>query len=340
MRNQNPRQPLLDILEKNPPKMRYKSGEDFYKWQKRARQKLRELLCLDEMQACDFDYLEEERKETEKYTQIRFSFQSEEGYYVPGYLRFPKNASGKFKPMICLQGHSKGMHIALGEPKYEGDYKSIAAGGRDLANIAVDNGFCAVVMEQRYMGECGGTPEGPGCARGGKGVTATPSLMFGRCAIGERVWDIIRLIDLLEEKFPEIDSEFVYCMGNSGGGTATFYAACMDERIKCAFPACSVCGFKESIIEIHHCACNYIPNIAKYFDMGDMGGLIAPRNLFVFSGLKDPIFPKHGVDKAFSMIKSLYAAAGAEGKAVHIAEDCEHRFFAQHAYDAMKEYMK
>ena len=61
-------------------------------------------------------------------------------------------------------------------------------------------------------------------------------------------------------------------MGNSGGGTATYYAACLDERISLAMPSCAVCSWDQSIAVKRHCACNYVPYIANYFDMGDMGG--------------------------------------------------------------------
>ncbi|MDR1637737.1 MAG: hypothetical protein LBR93_10435, partial [Treponema sp.] len=33
--------------------------------------------------------------------------------------------------------------------------------------------------------------------------------------------------------------------------------------------------------------------------MGDLAGLVAPRPLVVVSGREDPIFPQHGVQKAF-----------------------------------------
>ena len=57
-------------------------------------------------------------------------------------------------------------------------------------------------------------------------------------------------------------------MGNSGGGTATVYTAAIDERISIAVPSCAVCTYKHSIAAMRHCVCNFVPNIADYFDMG------------------------------------------------------------------------
>ena len=50
------------------------------------------------------------------------------------------------------------------------------------------------------MGEAGRLEEdgGPLCARKN---AALPSLLLGRTAIGERVWDVQRLIDVLEKYF-------------------------------------------------------------------------------------------------------------------------------------------
>ena len=170
---------------------------------------------------------------------------------------------------------------------------------------AVKEGFCAIALEQRYMGVKGQTEEGePSCYRH---KTAMPTLLFGRTAIGERVWDISRLIDVIETHFAKyIDVKQIICMGNSGGGTATFYAACYEKRISMAIPSCAVCTYDDSIIAMKHCGCNYIPSIRRYFNMGDLGCLIAPRPLVVVCGKEDPIFPLHGVEASFEIIKKAY----------------------------------
>ena len=54
-------------------------------------------------------------------------------------------------------------------------------------------------------------------------------------------------------------------MGMSGGGTATYYAACFEKRFDVYLPGASLCSFKDSIIELCHCSCNYVPKIAEYF---------------------------------------------------------------------------
>lgn len=320
------------IAENTRPSFRYNSEEDFDKWQKKSKEKLAEILGLP-FEKCDDNFETEYKKDCVDYTEVRFTFTSEEDYVVPCHMLIPKASQELFVPVICLQGHSKGMHISLGKPKYDGDEEMVSSGDRDFAVRAVKEGCAAIVMEQRYMGECGGSEKGPGCLLE---VTAMNTLLYGRTAIGERVWDVMRLIDVLEKHFDCIDMKKLICLGNSGGGTTTFYAACMDERIYCAVPSCAVCTYKDSIGSMFHCCCNYVPHIAKYFDMGDLGGLIVPRKLIVVNGENDPIFPKHGVEEAVDVIKNLYTLQNCEESFKHLTGDGEHRFYADITWDAIR----
>lgn len=82
------------------------------KWQKKARAKLSTLLGLDRFTLTDLDTQIEYETELENATEIRFTFQSEEGYRAPAHLFLPKGI--KTPPvMICLQGHTNGMHISF-----------------------------------------------------------------------------------------------------------------------------------------------------------------------------------------------------------------------------------
>ena len=195
--------------------------------------------------------------------------------------------------VICLQGHSKGMHISLARPKYLGDEESIA-GDRDFAIQAVREGYAALVIEQRCFGERGGTPDGPNCYQ-----STMSALLLGRTTIGERVWDVSRAIDVVEKYFPEIDSTRI--------GT------------------------------LYHCSCNYIPGIYKYFEMGDLAGLIAPRPLIVVAGREDNIFPIEGVQKSFERIQKLYKLAGAADNCRLIIGEGGHRFYAKESWPVFRE---
>ncbi len=313
------------------PALRIKEGQDFWEWQKAAREKLRELLSLDLFTPCDPKLEICWEKEENGVREIRFTFESEAGCRIPCHLLLPKNPNPT--PVICLQGHSTGMHISLGRPRYPGDEETIR-GDRDFAVQAVNRGFAAIAMEQRYMGECGGSENGPGCVHN----QALPALLEGKCAIGQRVWDIMRLIDVLEGSFSQYFSvKRLVCMGNSGGGTATFYAACMEERIAFAMVSCAFCTFADSIAAMPHCACNYIPGIARWFDMGDLSGLIAPRKLLAAAGREDGIFPLDGVRESFAITQSLFRKAGCPENCRLLVGEGGHRFYGKESWALYEE---
>lgn len=311
------------------PAMRYDNSQSFRAWQKSARAKLEELLGLP-LQRCEDDFAIISENQCEGYKHLEFTFQSEPGYYVSCDMLIPDGIQAPLPTAICLQGHSTGKHISVGKAKFEGDAASIA-GGRDFAVRAVKEGCCAITLEQRYMGTAGQNEKGsPACISRNEGMAA---LLIGRTAIGERVWDIQRLIDVMEKHLAQyVDVEKIICMGNSGGGTATFYASCMDERIYLSMPSCSVCTYEDSIMAMYHCPCNFIPGIRKYFDMGDLGGLIADRRLVVVCGDQDPIFPLHGVKASFELIRNAYRKLGRESLCQLVVGKGGHQFYPDDAW--------
>ena len=313
------------------PALRIKEGQDFWKWQQVAREKLRELLGLDLFTPCDPQLEICWEKEENGVREIRFTFESEAGYRVPCHLRRPPNPDPT--PVICLQGHSTGMHVSLGRVKLEEDKETIEH-ENNYAVQAVNRGFAAIAMEQRYMGEVSGVEDGRACLHN----RALPALLAGKCAIGQRVWDVMRLIDVLESSFSQYFSvENLVCMGNSGGGTAAFYAACMDQRIATAIVCCAFCTFADSIAAMPHCACNYIPGIARWFDMGDLSGLIAPRKLLAAAGREDGIFPLDGVRESFAITQSLFRKAGCPENCRLLVGEGGHRFYGKESWALYEE---
>lgn len=322
--NTNPHVIHHEALKAIKPAMRYDGKGDFAAWQKEARAKLAALLGYDKITPAKDDLFKiEEKQEFDTYTDYRITFQSEEGYFALANLWIPKNATGKVPMVICLQGHSKGYHISLGRPKFEGDEKTISGGDRDFAPQIIKQGYAALAIEQRGFGERGGTPDGPACH-----VPSMAALIYGRTTIGDRVFDISRAIDVVTKNFAEIDENSIACMGNSGGGTATIYAAAIETRIKTAMPSCALCTYKDSIGAMFHCTCNFVPNIALDFDMGDLCGLIAPRGLIAVSGAQDNIFPHDGVAESIEVAKTYFDKAGVLDKLAWIEGPEGHRFYA------------
>ena len=191
-------------------------------------------------------------------------------------------------------------------------------------------------IEQRNFGECGGDEKGARCL--GSSMTA---LLTGRTTIGERVWDVLRLIDVLETEFADkIDTQTICCMGNSGGGTATAYVAALDDRIVLAMPSCAMCTFKDSIGAMHHCSCNYVPKIAECFDMNDLMAMAYPKYFVQVSGIQDEIFPLFGAKEVFEKGKQVYEEHGEGDRCTLVQGDGGHRFYADGAWPVVHQYLR
>ena len=214
------------------PLLAFDENKDYSEWKKQVKEKYIELLGLDEIakNACEIQVEVEEVVETEEYTRYRYVFESEKDCPVPCYLLIPKTGKDKYPVCVCLQGHSTGFHISIGINKHAGNetWKG-DAGTLETSTFALDavkNGYAALAIEQRGMGERT-TPR----ANRGRALTcgcyhtAMTALMLGRTLIGERVWDVSKGIDSLQYCAEKLDLDDVTLMGNSGGGTATYYAA-------------------------------------------------------------------------------------------------------------------
>lgn len=308
-----------DILRDNAKrKLAYREDNDLEEWKKSVREKFIQLFGIDRISEniCDLNVSVEDEVDKGSYRQIRFTFESEKGAVMPCYLLLPHKIEKKIPLAILVQGHSTGFHNSIGEPKFEEDKKNHP---RVCWGIqAVENGFAALCMEQRAFGELGSPrsygedvvfkPRTQTCA-----FASLTAFNLGRTLIGERVWDVSRAIDAVKT-FEDlgIDMDKIMITGNSGGGTASYYSACYDERIKYSVPSCAFCSFKKSIMDIEHCACNYVPFIMDWFEMEDVSVLIAPRNLTVVAGKRDKIFPIEGVYDSFDTVKKIYKRMGAE----------------------------
>lgn len=310
MKNVNSHHHEYALLKNTAPLLEYQENNPFEPWRQQVRRKLEELLGLP-LERCDACCEMEYEKKHDGFWEYRFTVQTEPGYHVPCHLLVPDGKAGCYPLTVCLSGHGGGMHIALGEAKTAEDQRLLNEWPhRAMGLRSVREGRCALIIEARNFGESSLEGYGTSCTEAAK-----IALLMGRTVIGERVWDAMRILDAVAGQFEQVDMTDIVCTGNSGGGTATYYLACMDERITAAAPSCAVCTYEASIAAMPHCMCNHIPSIRKYFEMGDLACLIAPRKLVIAAGQCDEIFPIEGTRKTFAQIQRIYQAAGA-------AENC------------------
>lgn len=318
------------VATEQTPKLRFSASADFYLQQQAIRKALQGALRVPPMPDAPPQVTIAWQKTQKDYTEIRFLFESEPEFWVPAHLLLPKNGQAPHSVVICLQGHSTGMYLSLGERRFSEDWEDR---DQDFAVQAVKQGYAAVALEQRGFGEQTGDPQKqkPNCQH-----MAMQALLLGRTLVGERCYDVSRLLDALAQ-FPDLNLQHVGLMGQSGGGTAAFYAACTEPRICAVMPSCSFCAYGDSIIALSHCTCNYLPGIAQQVDMGDLTILLAPRPLVVVAGEKDSIFPKAGVEREFAVAQQVYRAAGSADACRLVFGDAGHRFYAARGWQVFCE---
>lgn len=324
------------LVSKIVPRFSYKNDVDYAEWKTKVQEKFYELTGLDEIpnNECPLNIQIEWEEDRGTYTILRFTFDSEVGETVPCYLLTPNTGKEKYPVAIVLQGHSTGFHLSIGEYK-EGDEAYREKGNGKFAIQAVENGFIALAIEQRGLGERKPL-KGNRLPKNNCQYASRIALEIGRTILGERIWDVHKAIDALSA-FPKCDMDKILITGNSGGGTASYYAACYDERIKLSVPSCSFSPYKESILSIAHCACNYIPSAFKYFDMQDLACMIAPRKLVVVTGQKDTIFPIDGVRRGFETVKAIYERNNAGENCRIIETPMDHWWCEDIVWPAIKE---
>ena len=335
--NFQPKEHHKSFFKKIEPSLRWDGAAPSDEVKARYRAKLSELLGMDTFEKCSSKLEILRDRELFGNRCISFAVQTEENYFANCHLMMPMESDKPLPLCVCLQGHVSGAHLSLGIEKFPYDDVYLGEEELDFCIQAVKNGYIALAIEQRCFGENGGNPE--------NGATecshpAHVALMMGRTVIGERVWDVQRVLDAMETNFSDA---FTYdgsvLMGMSGGGTATYYTACLEDRISGFLSSVAVCSFYESIVEREHCACNYVPSIAKYFDMGDMAVMIAPKYLLMANGENDRYFPKDGSLKAYETIKGIYRSLGAESNCKMIFAEGGHNFHALENWRELKKLM-
>lgn len=320
----------INLFERNiarlraiKPKFSFDPTEDFARQKARLSEKLLELLKIPQADCNPTPIIQHEDNSHPDYDEIRFTFESERGIFVPAHLLLPKNRCDRLPLVICLQGHSPGMHVSLAREQYPSKTPMAVEGDRDFCIQAVGRGYAAIAVEQRGFAELG---LGGACHE-----LYFQLALMGRTLIGERIRDVISLIDAVEA-FPFIDRNRIGVMGNSGGGTSAYFAACVDERIKVSMPSSSFCTFADAWGSIRHCCCGYVPGILEYMEMPDMAMLIAPRHLVAVNGIADNLQPFAAAKSAFETVKEIYKAAGVPQNCDFVEGSQGHRFYAAEAW--------
>ena len=296
-------------------------------WQKRLRTKIAGLVGGFPAQRAALQPQTFETRDSPAYRREKFVFESRPGMLQLGYLLTPRAAAPPHPAMICLPGHGRGVDDIVGIDAEGHDRADKPGYQHDFAIQVVEHGMAAVAIE----------PLGFGCRRdpitrkkGAEATACQPSagaaLLLGQTMLGWRVYDVMRAIDWIETR-KELDARRVGCMGISGGGTVTTFSAALEPRIRAAMISGYLNTFRDSVMSLSHCIDNYVPGILDWAEMYDVAGLIAPRPLFVESGIKDDIFPIEASKQSFARVRKVYEVFGAAPLAQQEVFNDVHSFY-------------
>ena len=305
-------------------------------WQHTLRAQVTALLGGFPADRCPLDPHTIRTSETDAFTQQLVVIQTQPGEYMPVYVLIPHAPAPALHPIIAVHGHGTGgARLVIGAPDTPAEADVMHALNYGYARALAERGYLVFAPVLRAMAE---RMEDPALSEMldpawhascyAAGLTA---LLCGQTLLGLRVLDLMRLVDYIGTR-PEPLSGRLGCVGLSGGGTVTLFGAALDARIDCAVVSGYLNTFRDSIMAIRHCGCNYVPGIARYAEIADVAGLIAPRPLFVESGGRDPIFPIAGANRAYADLAAIYACFGAEDRLGRVVFDGEHAWHGPESY--------
>ncbi|MGI6573446.1 MAG: alpha/beta hydrolase family protein [Fermentimonas sp.] len=315
--------------------------EEFTAWQEEFRPKLMEKLGVTKIarqlegfvptaKKLDSEELGYARRE-------RWVIWTEPNVPLPFIIMFPKEERERYTLVISPHGHDKNTEAYAGIYHSAEEEKENLEEEYDISVQAVKRGCIAIAPTTRGFGKTRTPKDIERDITSSCRTLMLHDLLVGRTPIGDRVWDVMKLIDWSLEKLP-VDPEKIVVYGNSGGGTVTLFAGACDERITASMPSAYFCTFTGSIGSLSHCECNYIPGILEYGEMADIAGLTAPRLFCATNGRYDAIFPAEESEKAFAHLQEIYKAAGAPDNCELYFGEGGHRVYRDGAYDFLEKH--
>ncbi len=322
---------------------RGKSRKDASAWQKKLRAKLIELTGLHAFERTGLRPELHGREDMGTFWREDWTIHTEPDVIAPFYALVPKGIKkGERRPaVICPHGHgSAGRFSPAGRRDLKIVAEAIKTYNYDYAVKLAEQGCVTFAMDARGFGQRRiqnkqrdkELPElflKESCHE-----LMIMSYPLGQTVIGMWTWDLMRLIDCIETR-PECDPARIGCAGLSGGGWQTLALAAVDTRIKACVVSGYFYGVKDSLIrQAGNCDCNCVPNLWRFADMGDIGGLIAPRGLFIETGDKDALNGARGlanVREQVAIARNPFKALGAEDQIAHHVFPGGHRWRGERA---------
>lgn len=316
--------------------------EEFRRWQGEARSILKELMGLGYMEPplAAAQVTETVRIEP-GIMRKRILLPVEPGVVMPVYALIPDRIkAGEIQCFVAAAGHgSGGKYSTAGCREILPVRRRLEENHTDYGLQLARRGYAVFCPDSRGFGE-----------RQEKAARESGDLFCCSCAelahmaeplgmtvAGMMVWDLMRLLDYIQsgewregERTSAISpsTDRIGAVGFSGGGMQVLYLAALDDRVGMAVISGYMYGVRDSLLEMNrNCSCNYIPHLWEYFDMGDVGALLAPRPVVIQSGRRDPLNGARGIANVLEQMETVrraYRLFGREDAVVHQVHEFGH----------------
>ncbi len=243
-------------------------------------------------------------------------FQSKPGLYVTANLYRPKSHG---PPSVGLKKLPTILYVCGHSNKGRDGNKSAF---QDHGMWFASNGYNCLVLDTLQLGEIPGVHHGtygrPWLHLKPYGIKDKDPLenrwwwhSLGYTPAGVEAWNGVRAIDYLLTRH-DVDPERIGVTGISGGGAATFWIACADDRVKVAVPVSGMSDLesyvKNKVIN-GHCDCMFLYNTYQW-EWTTIAALIAPRPMLFANSDDDKIFPMDGNRRIIDRLRTLYKMYG------------------------------
>ena len=161
---------------------------------------------------------------------------------------------------------------------------------------------------------------------------------------GVFVFDDQRALDYLASR-PEVDATRIGCAGLSGGGLRTVMLTGADERIRCACCVGMMTTWRDYLLNksYTHTWMAYVPGLPRDLDYPEVLGISVPSPVLVLNNRQDALFTMPEMQRADTILTSVYKKAKASERYRASFYDGPHKFdreMQKEAFDWFDRWLK
>ncbi len=317
-----------------------KNSQEFHEWSDSLRRQLHRLIGTEQMHRCQANPVILEEVPCDGYVRKKLLINTEEEILMPFYMLVPTDIreGEKRTALIACHGHSSnGKEAVAGVREKKAVAETIDHYNYNYGEEFARKGYIVFAPDARGFGERReGYDQGE---EDGKLLSSSCSYLnvmamsLGQTVMGMWLWDLMRLADYALTC--DFINGHIACAGLSGGGMQSLWLAAMDSRIESCVVSGYFYGYLQSLLINYNCLCNYVPNLWRTADIGDIGALISPRPLLIETGDADFLNGRDGLENVIPQVETVRRAMSLFGKEENLYHDIfpgEHKWHGEHAY--------